>query len=291
MRKLANIVLLAAATSAFSHGLSAQQNNCSSLEGEPVPVFSPRELKEVPNLVVNTSNDFRTYAQKSEEAGTQDLRDLVSSSKLEEAWIFVPRTQTWYEVGRNEQLSIDRTGINGYAYIEIAGIENLIDVEKELVVYHIHPDLPEEYREWAKKQLDAEGINMLRKDYNAQYEMAYRFGRTRAALPSARKDVYNVIRASIANRNSGIDVTNKFETEFGKMEFGLTQEGLGSFIDENDPKICDYALAYEQKIRTIGDKLSQRAVWGPNPLLMLNEMIEILNSDGIIQIKFTPNTN
>ena len=110
------------------------------------------EYVELDNLIVNQRNNMRTFARKSKEGGMVDLIDLSKTSKLEEAWAFIPEENLWIEIGKEERFDIEkkdmlaqdgRTIQANYSSANLA-LDNryFFDLARNhdlIEVYHIHP--------------------------------------------------------------------------------------------------------------------------------------------------------
>ena len=91
-----------------------------------------RNAKIVDKLRINTGETFRVVApNKCEQEGEFELRQLASSSKVEESYILIPSLCLWIEVGHNEK----RTSVR----LDQKFTNAVLKQYSSLVIYHIQP--------------------------------------------------------------------------------------------------------------------------------------------------------
>jgi hypothetical protein len=71
----------------------------------PAPVRTEIRVVRSRNLTVNTDKSIMTLISKDELEGVRDMVQLIFTSRLEEAWIYLPEKKMWIEYGINEEAS------------------------------------------------------------------------------------------------------------------------------------------------------------------------------------------
>ena len=102
------------------------------------------KFKYLENLVVNNDSTYRTIVYKNEEEGIEDMLKLVKTSKLEEAWIFLPNWNLWYEIGKTSRNYFKEGTYFSTISIDGEFRDKLIRENDNLVYYHFHPEFNSE---------------------------------------------------------------------------------------------------------------------------------------------------
>ena len=120
----------------------------------PISLTSCQHIEIKPNvslenLIVNESNYYRTVVNKSEEEGIKDIKNILENSFLEEAWVFLPKSKKWIEIGEEEkrEIIIKEVDDKNIAYSYSSGanlsgyfINELFEKESNILFYHFHPN-------------------------------------------------------------------------------------------------------------------------------------------------------
>jgi len=105
---------------------------------------------ESPNLLLNRDDQIYFVTNKNEEQGINDIKKIINNSNYEEAWVYLPEKQKWFEVGFDSytlskkfaMVSSNKNDINKI-------LEKNKDI-KELIFYHNHPSFPDDSQETEK---------------------------------------------------------------------------------------------------------------------------------------------
>ena len=133
----------------FASTLGAQEKDLPDSWKKWVDKYDRGGIYEVEDtLSVNTIDGVRKVIPQSEKEGIEEMRGLVSSSELEEAWAYIPKHELWVEVGMNERLidsdikSDDGNGFMQVAAIDIdkAYVEKIAKDHGPITLYHFHPE-------------------------------------------------------------------------------------------------------------------------------------------------------
>jgi len=113
--------------------------NCVYLENPAkkfLPVYYPERINSE-NLCINTNEKKYYVAKKNEEEGIKDIHKInneINNEIYEEAWLYLPEKQEWYEIGINsDRISVQPSDIRIRRILE----ENK-DISK-IIFYHNHP--------------------------------------------------------------------------------------------------------------------------------------------------------
>jgi len=116
------------------------QPDCATLE--KLPSSHPPTKKQIP-IIETVEADIlmpfpnkQTIVHMDQEKGESQLRRLSLLSIVEEFWVYVPRTETWYDVGYNNK--------PGFVQIDTPKMFNLLRNEPGAITYHHHPAVVEE---------------------------------------------------------------------------------------------------------------------------------------------------
>ena len=117
--------------------MSAMNSNCVYLEN-PAEKFLPEYYSEKvysENLCINTNEKKYYAAKKNEEEGIKDIHKINNEKNAyEEAWIYLPEKEEWYEIGINS----DAISVQPFYF----RIKNILEENKDIskiVFYHNHP--------------------------------------------------------------------------------------------------------------------------------------------------------
>ena len=155
---------------------------------------TPRPIKYVTNLVVNTSKSYKTAVYESESAGIEQIRILIEKSPLEESWAYLPKKELWIETGINEYNKPEGAGVS----YEQPSLRSILKENDEIILYHFHP----KWKDWLV------------------YE----------ALPS-NNDLDSMVSISKQFYEQHPDglITEKMCSYYGLTEYWITKSGLESF--------------------------------------------------------------
>ena len=203
-------------------------NHISLADGSP---NQKEENKVIDELVVNSENKHKTIIYKSEDEGISEMRNLLESSQIEEAWAYLPHQEKWIEVGYNEETEkkINKRYITK-ARLDVQFLDGLMNENNNMVLYHFHSSYCLSLEDKIRKR-EEEGLPMNDKEIEKE--------RIRLLIKSAypsRSDLTNMIANSIAffERNPNGKITFKIGSHYGITEYHLTEEGIAHFYN-NDP--------------------------------------------------------
>jgi hypothetical protein len=169
-------------------------------------VRSHGEFRCCDKLAVNQT-DVRQIVPQNEEEGIQDMRKLVSSSPLEEAWVYLPKDELWVEIGKKSRppgMCIEQE-FRFFQLTTVLDVEFMHDLPSagydEIIVYHFHPDSNFKSIENAAKRLKK---------------------RHRSSVFTRQMYVLNKI-------NPKGEVAYKICSCYGVAEFYLTEKGKAHF--------------------------------------------------------------
>ncbi|HKL24424.1 MAG TPA: hypothetical protein VJ912_03750 [Candidatus Nanoarchaeia archaeon] len=92
-------------------------------------------------LFVNLDDGSYYKTQKSEKQGIEDLVKESKKQDYEEAWIYLPKNKTWYEIGKESE----KEETDSLTKYRVKRNENLLKeiIKKQkpdsIIFYHIHP--------------------------------------------------------------------------------------------------------------------------------------------------------
>lgn len=220
-------------------------------------ISMPR-LKTIDRLVVNTSDDYFNIVHASEEEGIKQLEDLARSASVEEAWIYVPEEQIWYEAGYKQKTSEtdDFLRSHGYGAGAKFNLEILADTlvrSESPVLYHIHP---------SRIAPDNPGLG----------------------IPSPH-DFRHTLNIALALKSSDIKKTarHKVVSEYGVCEYSLTAEGFEHFKALGKDKMIETLMS---KHFSIGNRLWSKSNESDVSKIIM-ELSKLL-SDDYVHMVFTP---
>lgn len=110
-------------------GVSVSRSSMRFLS--PHPYFFKEEL------VSNDSQLYSFWSKKSEAEGVADLRSLLQQSPYEEAWIYSPSTEEWFEVGSKSHRSKGKSSVRRRGMSMVGWF--IQNPGSSLVFYHYHP--------------------------------------------------------------------------------------------------------------------------------------------------------
>lgn len=89
------------------------------------------ETRTIENLIINANPKIAMVVNKDEQEGLKDLKNLASTSEIEEAWCYLPKKKQWIEIG------IEETNSSLEANIPLK--EDIIQENDDIIFYHLHP--------------------------------------------------------------------------------------------------------------------------------------------------------
>lgn len=205
-------------------------------------ISRPEKLTD--KLQINTSRMYKLVSEKSEAEGIEDLKELVNTADVEEAWYY--DGERWVENGIEERK---------YKVLLEGPLEKIINNNKSPTFYHIHP--LKSYESEDIQSNDDLATAIYRQ--NEMYKSAIS-----GALPSLQ-DMYTMVSSTIDawKKDSNINPKFKVVSPFGVTEYSLTKKGLGYFgtVAEKDLlKVINLNLAYIAQEETKVEKSSQVSV-------------------------------
>ncbi|MBI2102224.1 hypothetical protein HYT55_00150 [Candidatus Woesearchaeota archaeon] len=94
------------------------------------------QSKEAQRLTVNSDEKQFFRVRHSEKEGISEISHLVATEEFEEAWIYIPKEDEWWEIGQASWK--DSVGV--YTALNYSLLELLAGVSDEVIHYHIHPE-------------------------------------------------------------------------------------------------------------------------------------------------------
>lgn len=200
-------------------------------------VRSHGEFRCCDKLAVNQT-DVRQIVPQNEEEGIQDMRKLVSSSPLEEAWVYLPKDELWVEIGKESRppgMCIEQE-FRFFQLTTVLDVEFMHDLPSagydEIIVYHFHPDSNFKSIENAAKRLKKRHRSSVftRQMYEKKLERLKEKLIAKSLVPSG-PDISNMImNSTILNKiNPKGEVAYKICSCYGVAEFYLTEKGKAHF--------------------------------------------------------------
>jgi hypothetical protein len=211
---------------------------------------SYRPSRPSENLMVNTDPSLRYVTKKSEHSGIQDIVKLISESKYEEEWIFLPKESTWYEIGVREKSTSKNGFIEGSLYGDPTGLEKALADQPLLKFFHFHPMDREAVYELVK-----EHSRHLRVDDTDALEekLAYLLA-VQGGLPSDG-DLQKMSRMYILNNKpTSTKLSYNTVSVLGVFEYSLSPEGLKRFKDVDDAKFRQELKEYKNRFKGLLSK-------------------------------------
>lgn len=244
-----------------------------------IDIRKPRFLDE---LVVNTSNSFRTITRKAEEQGINEMRQILEDSFIEEAWVFIPETNEWHEIGFAEFYYMHAREIdeNTYAPLYQSGtvlakntIRELAKKHNALIIYHTHPS-PSRYEKELISVLKRQGRfrngTIIELDNSVPVYNSIPSESDIATFIMFSKEFYRI--------NPSGNISSNVCSSQGIASMTLTQEGRDYFKDKNLIKILDIAELYVLKAAYIPKENLKRVVDGMSDSLLKVQFIPHLTS-------------
>ncbi len=122
------------------------------------PYLDRRLFEYTDHLRVNRENKVRVVVtNKCEFDGEAELLQLSRSSHVEEAYIFVPETCTWIEVGHRE------TSQN--VYLDEIFIQAQLEQQSTVIFYHIQPGNRSDFNTYFPSYRDLVTLTLINADY------------------------------------------------------------------------------------------------------------------------------
>ncbi len=88
------------------------------------------ETRTIENLIINANPKIAMIVNKDEKEGLKDLKNLASTSEIEEAWYYLPKKKQWIERGINET--------NHSIQENIPLKEDVLQENDCIILYHLH---------------------------------------------------------------------------------------------------------------------------------------------------------
>jgi len=222
------------------------------------PEQKPLQYKE--KLIVNTNDKIRTIIFKNEEEGTKDIKELVGTSEIEEAWAYLPPSQKWIEIGiegttktqfryDNNLKKITKGYIN--TKIDSANLEKILKEYDDLIIFHFHPE-----------SFSSEAITVLKEAYQKeeltnetyiQQMLLYEFLN---CIPSI-DDITTMIitsRAFYLLHPHG-NTRHKVISKIGIAEYKLTSKGIKEYTSMSNTEFLETVQTLKQPLTIqLGDK-------------------------------------
>ena len=200
--------------------------------GGALPEFGrPNQLSD--SLQINSENKVRYVTLKSEQDGIKDLKKLVMQSKVEEAWVYLPKITTWIEVGTDEKAEIETITKEGRTYLKEAKVDEAIIWElaktyAELILYHLHPFSSLRLRTTLNLMQTNSGKSVPKEIITEE--------RQKCLEEDARPSSQDVIYAfTLARRIHGINPYPDFSAKV-VSRLGVTEQKINSSALEWDPE-------------------------------------------------------
>ncbi|MDB5038266.1 MAG: hypothetical protein JWQ35_1794 [Bacteriovoracaceae bacterium] len=221
--------------SLFGFNLSWSTLNATS-PIRKLPENSAFQMTE--KLIVSPFPDKIAVTEKSEEAGIADIRELITTSKNEEAWFFVHNLNAWFEASTGQVQSFDSGNRMVGVYVNLGGAEALFHHGVEITLYHFHPVAIlrseaeiEKTHSNEKRTLNERTIKTLQAWENIQLHM-----------PSFRDFISLAeILKTLKTNDTQKKLNAKIATPLGIVEYSLTEEGR-QFVETHDAQQIEALL-------------------------------------------------
>ena len=239
-------------------------------------------------LVVNTCNGYRTRVVKSEAEGLHDLKQLIDTTRFEEAWAYNPESKVWFEIGTHETHSINTQGsFQAGAYIDSRWIQDSLPQSGTIYAVHIHPATRSEQEKDTERRLAAMGVTPNHPEYRLIAFNLSSMYQVLKATPS-EGDIETMVHSSIKNKNNGVKVIYRVVSEFGALDFASTPKGTELFASQLNPAISQYGLEVRLRIERFLAEQAKTGVFLRTPPEQILQDASREASDERITISFTP---
>ena len=195
------------------------------------------EFRCCDKLAVNQT-DVRQIIPQNEEEGIKDMRKLVSSSPLEEAWVYLPKDELWVEIGKESRppgMCIEQES-RFFQLTTVLDVEFMHDLPSagydEIIVYHFHPDSNFKLIKSTTKRLKKRHRNSVfnKQMYEKRLEILKEKLKAKSLVPSGPDISSMIINSTMLNKiNPKGKVVYKICSFYGIGEFYLTEEGKAHF--------------------------------------------------------------
>ncbi|MFC1723007.1 hypothetical protein ACFL0V_02630 [Nanoarchaeota archaeon] len=258
--------------------------------GPPMPHQDPgsnychavliQENHTVDQPVVDTNLMIRTWVEGIPPKRLfRSLTQLAADSDLEEAWAYMPQTETLIETGYLEKSDEVR--------VDTPFLLELIRNNDEVYELHIHPPKHQERKDLAKK------LSTLPETPGNYLKAAQQLGEAAAS----RQDVYAMLSlyASATEENPDVNLRSFVVSEHGVVEYTVTPLGLEYFSQLSKDERLDFATDYRDNleatiqhteicgIATISEDVCPQEA----PEDIMTQALEGISTD-YIQLSFTP---
>ncbi len=214
--------------------------------------FAPK-IEVTERVTVNTDDSIQTVTYNNEVEGVLDLQRIITKSKQEDAWVYVPKEQKWVEVGINYEDIGGPGDFEKGAKVSDKVFGRLVDKHQELIFYHIHPITTRDREKLKKpkgktsnKSTAKEGLHFVtiysptftKTDTTNAVNMTIYAA---MALPS-QADISALIKQAeiFYSTNPSGRFISKIVSPLGITEYSLTEEGRKKV--QSNPKEVDVNL-------------------------------------------------
>ena len=244
MRKFLSKTLIALLATLALYGCSSPSHMHDSIlkRERPIP------LRKLESLVVNTDDSYKIYVEQTEEEGREQIRNLSITNSLEDAWVFIPKKNLWYEVGINSKWN--------EITIDTIFLYEIMQENDEIVLHHPHP--------------------------SERFLFLSRGLRPEQAIPS-KIDLENMI-----GRSTGFyrlqpegNYAEAVVSHYGTIRYELTKLGV-HYLSNHKDWIESYVSGIFRILSNNQPKSSKK------PLKKILHYVGIMSQDAFIDVTFTP---
>lgn len=164
------------------------------------------------HLAINPSPQVE-IVHKNEPEGIKDLRQLVEEAELEEAWVYIPQTEEWYDVGLEAKAEGDTNSVD----LDVDKVKSLALRSSRFHSWHIHTqkDSLRFYQHF---------LDNLPRGYTR--ETLWDFINADAALPSSDDLTFSIYFSCLFDQKKKRDDRYLIASHHGVTEFKPLSSGL-----------------------------------------------------------------
>lgn len=230
-----------------------------------------RPVQLVPRLEINAENAKRFVTHgKCEREGIREIAALLTGSRIEELWAFLPVGPAsgaceWHEIGRNERSGSDQA----YVDVDWEYLDALMRVNDRVHLYHFHPLA---YFDFTNRS--ASGVRGTSTEAAMVTDLKF-------AMPSPA-DIHFMMEITSRFRGyrpRGGEIVNRVVTPYGVVDYALTDAGRAKYETDKDARTQGLYIKYvaasaleDESIRAIVKRHSG------DMAISMQELVERLNT-------------
>ena len=241
---------------------------------------SHRPIRVVASLTVNASNAERlVVAGKCESDGVREIAALLSRSRIEELWAYLPQAPSsgpcqWHEVGRNEHSADD----GAYVDVDWTYLESLMAGNRAIHLYHFHPLV---FFDHANSR-----VSDAPNDSSSEALVTD----LKFSMPSPADIHFMMEITSRFHRYHprGGTIRNSVVTPYGIVEYGLTDAGRVKYESDKDARTQGLYIKYVAASALSDERLEAIVSRRSSDIAQaITDLVEVLNTR-YLKLTFTP---